>query len=91
MGPLSSCFDLIVFAMLWFVFKLGPADAAKSYDIPQTIMVLLMVILYLKLLFLECLILLGLIGKISNNAPNILKLSSINLPMSLPHHNAVFR
>lgn len=28
MGPLSSCFDLIVFAMLWFVFKLGPADAA---------------------------------------------------------------
>ncbi len=28
MGPLSSAFDLIVFAMLWFVFKLGPADAA---------------------------------------------------------------
>lgn len=28
MGPLSSCFDLIVFAMLWFVFKLGPNDAA---------------------------------------------------------------
>ena len=28
MGPLSSFFDLIVFAMLWFVFKLGPADAA---------------------------------------------------------------
>jgi len=28
MGPLSSAFDLIVFAMLWFVFKLGPADSA---------------------------------------------------------------
>lgn len=28
MGPLSSSFDLIVFAMLWFVFKLGPADSA---------------------------------------------------------------
>lgn len=28
MGPLSSCFDLIVFAMLWFVFKLGPNDSA---------------------------------------------------------------
>lgn len=28
MGPLSSAFDLIVFAMLWFVFKLGPEDAA---------------------------------------------------------------
>lgn len=28
MGPLSSAFDLIVFAMLWFVFKLGPADFA---------------------------------------------------------------
>ena len=28
MGPLSSCFDLIVFAMLWFVFGLGPNDAA---------------------------------------------------------------
>ena len=28
MGPLSSCFDLIVFAMLWFVFDLGPADSA---------------------------------------------------------------
>lgn len=28
MGPLSSAFDLIVFAMLWFAFKLGPADSA---------------------------------------------------------------
>ncbi len=28
MGPLSSAFDLIVFATLWFVFNLGPADAA---------------------------------------------------------------
>lgn len=28
MGPLSSAFDLIVFAMLWFVFKLGPTDSA---------------------------------------------------------------
>lgn len=28
MGPLSSAFDLIVFAMLWFIFKLGPADSA---------------------------------------------------------------
>ncbi len=28
MGPLSSCFDLIVFATLWFVFKLRTPDAA---------------------------------------------------------------
>ncbi len=28
MGPLSSCFDLIVFATLWFVFNLRTPDAA---------------------------------------------------------------
>ena len=28
MGPLSSCFDLIVFATLWFVFNLRAPDAA---------------------------------------------------------------
>ena len=28
MGPISSIFDLLIFATLWFVFKLGPAEAA---------------------------------------------------------------
>lgn len=28
MGPISSIFDLLIFATLWFVFKLGPAQAA---------------------------------------------------------------
>ena len=28
MGPLSSCFDLIVFATLWFVFRLRLPDSA---------------------------------------------------------------
>ncbi len=28
MGPMSSIFDLLIFATLWFVFKLGPAQAA---------------------------------------------------------------
>ena len=28
MGPISSIFDLLIFATLWFVFKLGPSQAA---------------------------------------------------------------
>ena len=33
MGPASSLFDLMVFAILWFGFNLGPADAALFQSI----------------------------------------------------------